>query len=683
VRVRIGADIGGTFTDVIVITDQGQFVASAKILTDNERPASAIVAGVREALAAAASDAQVTEVVHGTTLVANTLVQRRGAVTGLITNAGFADVLAIGKEGRYDLYDLDLELPEPLVPGPRRREISARVFADGTVAHEVVPAEVEEAVGELHDQGAESIAVVLLHSYRWPEQEEQVARLVRGLASGVDITTSASILPEMGEFARFSTAVANAYVRPALRDYLDDLAGSIRSDWPDATLRLVTGTGRSVPASTAATAPIRLLESGPAGGVLAAVAVARTAGARDCLAFDMGGTTAKAAFAPECKPRVASSFEVARVRRFKRGSGLPIQLPNIELIEIGAGGGSIGWFDDLGLLRVGPASAGGDPGPACYGLGGEEPTVTDANLALGRLRAESFLGGRMPLREELAIEALERLAARAGVGDAIEAAKSLLAVVDEQMAAAAQRHAVEQGLDRTQFTMVATGGAGPMHACSVARILGVRRVLVPAKAGVASANGLLHAPLGYDVVQSAPSALDELDWAAVDALLGDLAQRALAAAEGQSSTREISVDLKYRGHGAVVTVPVSADTVATRDARAIARALEAEYESRFRRVPQDVPIDVVTWRMAARTPAPSVEPIPFDPRGGALGSRAAYFEEAGGFVDTPVFHPTEAKGTGPMLIEQAETTVVVPPGARVEALPSGVISVELPAGDKP
>lgn len=672
---RIAADIGGTFTDLLLVDPEGECLAVAKVLTTSREPAEGLDEGI-EILLSQVPSADVRNVVHGTTLVTNALIERRGVRTALIATEGFRDVLEIGRELRYDLYDLDIELPEPLVPRRRRYEVRERILSDGTILQPLDEASVLRLVDVLVEEGVESVAVALLHAYRWPDHEERVAEILRGELPGLDVTTSADVLPQIGEFARTSATVANAYTRPLTRKYLADLEDRIRQRLPSARLDLIASTGKVAPAATAARVPIRLVESGPAGGVLAAAAAAGSVGVRHALAFDMGGTTAKICYVDGGEPRLTDSFEVARIKRFIKGSGLPIQVPSIELVEIGAGGGSIAWLDDLGLLRVGPRSAGSEPGPACYGRGGVLPTVTDADLLLGYLDSSSFLGGEMRLDLDAAHRALAGLAPDLGLNDSVEVARAVRQIVDEQMAAAARMHAIEQGIDPSRYALVATGGAGPVHACAIARILRVERVLSPARAGVASAHGFLGAPYGFDVARSAPRSLDLIDWDEVLTLLDALEEEARSQAGGIEGNRRIEADLRFRGQGASVTVPVPTIDDGARAAEILTAALEDEYRRRYGRVPEGADAEVLTWRLSFSAPASVVRPAPpgdyLEPR-----TRSVWFDELGGFETVPVVGRSQATGIGPMIVEERESTLVVPPDAKADLSDDAVLVVSL------
>jgi N-methylhydantoinase A len=673
---RIAGDIGGTFTDLILVDPSGECRAVAKVLTTPDEPAEALESGIIELLAQAGDEVHVHTIVHGTTLVANALIERRGAATALVTTEGFRDVLEVGRELRYDLYDLDIVLPDPLVPRRWRFEVRERVLADGTVVTPLDEEEIRGVADRLKAENIESVAIAFIHAYQWPDHERRAAEILRDALPDVDVTTSAEVLPQLGEYARTSTAAANAYTRPLVRSYISDIESRIRARIPAAALSLVVSTGRVAPAATAAEVPIRLVESGPAGGVLAAAATARSVDVRNALAFDMGGTTAKAGYITNGEPRQTDTFEVSRVNRFVKGSGLPIQVPSIELVEIGAGGGSIAWMDRLGLLRIGPRSSGSVPGPACYGKGGTAPTVTDADLILGYIDAGSFLGGTMSLDVDAAMAALSTLAISLDLDDPIAAAQAVRRVVDEQMAAAARMHAIEQGLDPTQYTLVATGGAGPVHAFSVARILRVSRILSPARAGVASAHGFLGAPFGFDVARSAPVMLSNLDWLSVLDVLDELETEARAKVGHIDGSRSIEADLRYTGQGATVTISVPGDLGSASAVVTLKRALEAEYRRRYGRVPEGVEPEILTWRLSYAAPPPQVLPAPSDgtqPK----RSRHVWFEELGGYVSTPVVGRPDAGGEGPLIVEERESTLVVPPGARVELLDHSVVAVVL------
>ena len=501
--LRAGVDIGGTFTDLIVYDERTGALHIGKTLTTPDDPAIAVETGMQETLTLAGEPpAAVGNVIHGTTLVTNALIERKGARTALITTRGFRDAIEIRHEGRYDLYDLFLEMPPPLAPRRLRFEVDERVLADGSVHKPLDTATIPALIAELRRQGVEAVAVSLLHAYRNPEHERLLGEALAAGAPEIVLSLSSEVVPEIREYERTSTTLANVYVRPLVERYLERLEARLRAQgMTDASLYIMLSSGGTGTVETARRFPIRMIESGPAAGALAAAQYGSLTDRPNLLSFDMGGTTAKACIIDNGEPLVSADFEVARVYRFKRGSGLPVRVPVIEMIEIGAGGGSIARADTLGLLKVGPDSAGAQPGPACYGRGGAAPTVTDADLLLGYLDPAFFLGGKMRLDLAAAERALGALGERLGLS-ATEAAWGVHQVVNENMAGAARIHAVERGKDPRAYPLFAFGGAGPVHAYRVAKILDVPELVIPLGAGVTSALGFLVAPLAFDFVRS-------------------------------------------------------------------------------------------------------------------------------------------------------------------------------------
>src|SRR6185503_16271130 len=489
---RIGVDIGGTFTDLVVIDERTGAIRVGKVLTTAKDPAHGVEQGVQTLLdEARVAPARVRAVVHGTTLATNALIERKGARTALLTTAGFRDALEIGREGRYDMYDLLIDPPAPLVPRHLRFEVPERLLPDGSVLRPLDEAAARRVISQLVDAGVEALAICLLHAYLNPAHERRLAELVRQAAPHLAVSCSSDVVPEIREYERTSTTTANVYVVPLMARYLEDLERRLAGLGVPGQLYVMQSSGGIALPPLARRLPIRLVESGPAAGALAAAQAARERGDARLLSFDMGGTTAKACVIDGGAPLVAREFEVARADRFKKGSGLPIRVPVIEMIEIGAGGGSLARVDRMGLLKVGPDSAGADPGPACYNLGGKVPTVTDADLLLGYLDPGFFLGGRMRLDTEAARRAVEEKVARPLGFDVTQAAWAIHRVVNENMAAAARIHGIERGKDLRAYPLFAFGGAGPVHGWHVGRILRVPRVLVPFAAGAASALGLL------------------------------------------------------------------------------------------------------------------------------------------------------------------------------------------------
>src|SRR6185437_4061645 len=503
-RYRIGFDIGGTFTDFILLDTERSEIRLHKCLTTPQDPSVGALTGLTELLAAAGIMlADVKDVVHGTTLVTNALIERTGARLGLITTRGFRDILEMGTEQRYDIYDLFLRFPDPLVPRRHRLEVAERMDRDGNALTPLDPNEARAAAHRLVADGIEAIAICFLHAYRNPAHEQQAAAVVRAAFPDIAVSISSDVVAELWEYQRCNTTCANAYVQPLMGRYIAKLERELRARGFRGDLRFMHSAGGLLSPETARAFPIRMLESGPAGGGLATAFFGQAAGHSDVLSFDMGGTTAKACLIENGRAEIAPMMEVARVHRFKKGSGLPIKAPVIDMIEIGAGGGSIASIDEVGLLRVGPQSAGADPGPACYGRGGTEPTVTDANLLLGYYDPGFFLGGRMALDRDAAERALADVGGKIGLS-AVETAWGIHRVVTESMAAAARIHIVEKGKDPRAYAMVGFGGAGPAHAAGVARILGIREVIVPPASGAASCLGFLVAPLSFERVRSCP-----------------------------------------------------------------------------------------------------------------------------------------------------------------------------------
>src|SRR6267378_1774723 len=536
---RIGVDIGGTFTDLVWVDDATGAVQVAKLLTTPKDPSQAVEQGVVGVLHdAGGRAADVRSLIHGTTLATNALIERKGARTGLLTTAGFRDAVEIGREGRYDMYDLFIDPPAPLVPRHLRREVRERLLADGSVREPLDEHGARRVIGELAAEGVEALAICLLHAYVNPVHERRLAALVAEIAPQIVVACASEVVPEIREYERTSTTTANVYVAPLMGRYLEDLERQLADREIPGQLYVMQSSGGIALPPLARRLPIRLVESGPAAGALAAARAARERGEPKLLSFDMGGTTAKACVIDGGAPLVGREFEVARADRFKKGSGLPIRVPVIEMIEIGAGGGSIARVDRMGLLKVGPDSAGAEPGPACYNLGGRQPTVTDADLLLGYLDAEFFLGGRMRLDRGAAQRAVEAHVARPLGLDVTEAAWGIHRVVNENMAAAARIHGIERGKDLRSYPLFAFGGAGPVHCWQVARVLRVPRILLPFGAGAISAYGLLSAPLAFDFVRTHRERLDTADWPTLNRLFAEMESegRALLARAGVRET---------------------------------------------------------------------------------------------------------------------------------------------------
>ena len=690
VRLRISVDIGGTFTDGIAHASTGGRIWVAKELTTPDDPGRAVSQVVDQLLAAVSREhpgAEVTEVVHGTTLVANTIIERNGALTGLVVTAGTKDVLDIAREFRYDLYDLELELPIPLVEPRLREEVLERLDATGAVVTVLDEKSLSRAVDRLRRRRVESVAVCLLHAYANPVNERRIERYLRKRLVGVPVSLSSSVSAEIREYERMSTTVANAYVRPLMEHYLRELAQRLKRAKILAPLRIMTSSGGFTSSKTAAQQPITLLESGPAGGVLSAVNTARQAGIGDVLALDMGGTTAKACVAVGGQADVAHSFEAARVKRFTKGSGLPMLIPSIDLIEIGAGGGSIANVSRLGLLNVGPASAGAQPGPACYGQGGLEPTVTDADLILGFLDPHPFLGGEMLLQVASAGKALDGLSHRLGL-ETVATAWGIHNLVNENMAGAARVHVAEKGLDPRRFTLVATGGAGPVHAIEVVHKLGIKRVLCPIAAGAGSCLGLLAAPGRIDRSFSKVELLSRVDRRVLARSLDRLYQQAAKELghTGADSVRwTLGVEIRYAGQGNAVEISLPYRAVDKVTLPRVLKAFEQRYRQLYGGLVPDARPEVVTWRLTgqSRTRARTFKlNVAKDPGGvKPSGARPMYQPAKGRFVHTPVYEryslPPGTSLTAPLVLQERESTMVVARPAKVSILDNLTVSVVL------
>ncbi|HEY0217536.1 MAG TPA: hydantoinase/oxoprolinase family protein [Cellulomonas sp.] len=664
--MRVSFDIGGTFTDLVLLDEASGRAWLGKCLTTYDDFSRAIEQGVRQVLDAAGTGPEAVNdsVVGATTLVTNALIERRGADTALITTRGFGDTLEIGREWRYDLYDARLQLPEPLVPVQQRFEVTERLYADGTVAIPLDLAEVGRVADRLAELGVESVAVCLLHSYASTAHEEAVGAVLADRLPGVPVTLSGHLVPVIREYERTVTTLANAYVRPVAGEHFADIERAVGRLGIDQPLVLMQSNGGVISTPTAREHPLRLLESGPAAGAIGAAAVGRRLGLDRLIAFDMGGTTAKVALIEDGRPTVRGGFEVGRVHRLKAGSGLPVSMPVVDMLEIGAGGGSIAALDDLGLLKVGPHSAGSRPGPAGYGLGGDRPTVTDADIVLGYLDPEYFLGGRMSLDVEASRRAMvEHLGAAFG-GDPVAAAAGVVRVVDEHMALAMQVHATERGHDPRTFTMLAFGGAAPVHAARVARTLSLSEVVIPSAAGVLSATGLLVAP---PMVEVSRTHLTELaGWraeAVADVYAGLVAQAAAELAQTVDRVERF-VDMRFVGQGFEIEVPVGEQDGPAEYLAAFAKEYERVYGTR----PDYDRAEVVTWRVRVYgvfTQPELVRTVPPVADGPAAArTREVWFPETG-TVPAPVLRMLEQPPgftvTGPAILQLPESTAVIGP----------------------
>jgi N-methylhydantoinase A len=679
-RYRVGVDIGGTFTDIFLLAEESGAVAIGKVLTTPHDPAVAVLNGLRDLLREQGiAPAAVHHLVHGTTLITNAIIERKGAKTGLITTKGFRDALEIGRERRYDIYDISLENPEPLVPRFLRREVTERLDNTGNVLTPLDPDEALAVIRGLVNDGVEALAVCLLHSFRNPVHELLIKKLVADHFPYLACSVSCEVIPEIREYERTSTTVANVYVKSLAQRYLHKLNADLRALGVSRDIFIMLSNGGITSCDVAGEYPIRLIESGPAAGALAASFYSLRQGLDRVISFDMGGTTAKICLIEHGRPFLTTDFEAARVYRFKKGSGLPLKVPVIEMIEIGAGGGSIARVDKLGLLKVGPESAGAEPGPACYDRGGEEPTVTDADLVLGYLSPTYFLGGKMRLDLEKAKRAIaEKIARPLGV-DVVRAAWGIHQVVNENMANAARIHLVEKGRDPRGYSLIAFGGAGPIHAYRVAERLKLHTIVCPLAAGVTSAFGMLTAPLAFDFVQSYVTPLAALDFTSLNRMFADMEARGRALLHTAGVEGEITftraADMRYVQQGFEIRVPLPLGRLTAEDVPVLRRAFAEEYERLYKRLNPGVEIEAVNWRVVVSGPRPQIHLRPLEVSQGRLsdarkGERPVYFPEYGGFVPCAVYDryqlPVGAAFPGPAVVEERECTVVVGPQARVQ-----------------
>jgi N-methylhydantoinase A len=679
--IRIGVDVGGTFTDFVLHDPQRDLVHTGKLLTTPDDPSEAIVTGIVRLLKE--MDIQASElhsIVHGTTLVTNTVIERTGAPVGLITTEGFRDVIEVGRETRYDLYDLFLEAPPTLVPRHRRREVSERMDFEGQVLMPLDEKAVATIAREMVERdGVEAIAVAFLHAYRNPAHERRAAEIIRKLYPDLPLTLSSDVAPEIREYERTSTACANAYVQPLMRRYLNRLETRLAEIGFAGRLYVMLSGGGIAAVQEAKDFPIRMIESGPAAGAMAASFLARLAGLDRVVSFDMGGTTAKMCLVENGAPDHKFDFEAGRVRRFVKGSGLPLKVSVVDMIEIGAGGGSIARVEpSSGLMKVGPRSAGAKPGPVCYGLGGTEPTVTDADLVLGRLNPDYFLGGEMQLDLAGVRRAFKDGVARELKIPEMESALGVQRIVDETMAAATRMHLAEKGRDPRRYTLIAFGGAGPVHAYNLARLLKMKRLVIPLGAGVASALGFLVAPPATDMVRSYVARLERLDWDHVNALFAAMTEQGSrllreAGADPAKITLKPTVDMRHVGQGFEIPVPLPSTKLGPENLAAMREAFFASYRERFGRVVEDSPIEAMSWRLACLAPGQDIRIKPAARKDATTsdarrGTRAVLFEGLGSVSCAVYDRYALAPGAtfeGPALVEERESTCCIGPDARV------------------
>jgi N-methylhydantoinase A len=668
-HVRMAVDIGGTFTDVIL--DRGMERLTRKVLTTTQQPEEGVLEGARLVLADARLHFSNVDVfLHGTTLATNAIIERRGARTALIATEGFRDVLDIATESRYDQYDLTIEKPAPLVPRSLRFTVPERVDVHGEVRLALDEDAVTARVAALRDAGIEAVAICFLHSYVNPAHERRAAAILKDAMPELSITLSSEVCPEIREYERTSTAVANAYVQPLIDGYLARMGKALRVEQFRGVIYLVTSAGGLTSIEIARRFPIRLVESSPAGGAIFAAQVAAQTNKRKVLSFDMGGTTAKICLIENFEPASARLYEVDRAARFLKGSGLPVRVPVIEMVEIGAGGGSIAKINALKGVSVGPESAGSEPGPACYQRGGTQPTVTDADLTLGMIDPAAFAGGTIMLAPELSRRALAT-----HVGDPLglspdTAAYSVHEMVCENMASAARVHAVERGEAITEHTLIAFGGAAPLHAARVAEKIGIGCVIVPPNAGVGSAVGFLAAPISYELIKSRHMRLDEFDFAAAATLLAEMSADARALVEpgarGAPTHERRFAYMRYVGQGHEIRVALSVRPLTADDAVMLRAEFERQYSVLFRRPIPGAAIEVLSWAvlLSTNTQRPKATASVADQRAPSADGGRAFFDGRGGaFVDVPVYRRAHLQAgvrvSGPAIIAEDETSTFI------------------------
>jgi N-methylhydantoinase A len=682
---RLGVDIGGTFTDFAVVDEDTGTVRVEKMLTSAKAPEETVLRGI-ESLAEAIPNllAQTSEVIHATTLVTNVILERKGAKTGLLTTAGFRDILELAREVRYDIFDMFIRLPEPMVPRNLRLGVSERVLADGSVLVPLNEAEVREAAATFRDAGVEAVAVAFLHSYRASDHEKRAGEILREELPGVTVSLSHEVHPEPKEYERTSTTVIDAYVKGVAEGYLDRLSTGLQERGYRNRLFVMLSNGGTATVETAKSVPVQIVESGPAAGVEAASYFGRLMGLDHMLSFDMGGTTAKLCIIEHGRAARTRTFEVDRVHRFKAGSGLPAAVPVYDLLEIGAGGGSIARVNDLGLLQVGPDSAGSDPGPASYGLNGDAPTVTDADLMLGYLNPDYFLGGQMRLDLAAAEAAIQTRLAEATGLTSIEAAAGVHELVNENMTSAARVYVAEKGQAPSQLSLVAFGGAGPVHAVGLARKLGCPQVIVPPFSGVMSSLGLLAAPVAFERSRAVRQIVNALDLDAVETAFQELEDEASALMpEGSELLVRRSVDLRYSGQD----YPLEIETEGPCNHAAVKSDWEARFEAAYNelygKVDDDNPVELASVRVHVSQPAPQLDIARPAATSDAppKASRKIYVSAQAGMESASVYERTDLRIgqeiAGPAIVEERESTTVIGPGDRLSVNAFGCLVVDL------
>ena len=683
---RLGVDIGGTFTDLVLESSNG-VQASTKVLTTYDTPEDAIITGLQTVCKQVTIQPdKISQIIHGTTLATNALIERRGAKTALITTQGFRDVIEMRTESRFEQYDLNLTLPAPLLTRDHRYVVNERMDANGKILIPLQKAEIDALAERLVQFGYDSIAVGLLHSYANDSHEKMIGRALADRLPDVMISLSSEVSPQMREYERFNTTIANAYIKPLMKSYLSRLKGRLAKEGAYCPVFLMHSGGGIISLENAAEFPVRLVESGPAGGAVFAAHIAASHGLDRALSFDMGGTTAKICLVKDHTPKTARTFEVARTYRFKKGSGMPISIPVIDMVEIGAGGGSLAHVDSLDQIRVGPESAGSQPGPACYGRGGTAPTVTDSDLILGKLDPAGFAGGSIPLYTERATQALDIHIGSKLDMEAVEAAWGVAEMVDENMANAARVHAVENGEDLSEYTMIAFGGAAPLHAARLCEKLGIRRCLIPQGAGVGSAIGFLRAPFSFEANNSVFMQLSSFDPVRVKQLFADMEKEASAFVrscdQDANIKTEYKVYMRYAGQGWEIPVPLTVQHITKPDTADYKACFEREYEQLFARTVAGMEIEITVWSVNAYTEPPEVRPVQQQTHQRTLettNTRPLFDPALSTFVNATVAQRDAVKDTtqiiGPAMLTEDETTIIVPSSRDAVACGDGTIVV--------
>ncbi|MCP3954931.1 MAG: hydantoinase/oxoprolinase family protein [Desulfobacterales bacterium] len=693
VSYRLGCDIGGTFTDFVLVNSQTGEIRTNKCLTTPVDPSDAVETGVRQLLETNANVAgAIDEIIHGTTLVINAIIERKGAKTGLITTKGFRDVLELGREIRYDAYDIFAEYPQPLVPRYLRREVGERITSDGRVLQPLETGEVRSEIQALRDQGVESLAVCLINSFENPDHEKKIKAMVEAEAPDLFLSTSFEVLPQIREYERTCTTATNAYVKPITARYLEKLTTRLASMGIAGRLFIMLSSGGITSVDIARRFPVRIIESGPTAAVIASQYYGKMFRIKEMFCFDMGGTTAKSCLIQKGQAGLVSTFEVGRVQRFKKGSGLPIQVPVVDLMEIGAGGGSIAKINRLGLLQVGPESAGADPGPACYAMGGSDPTVTDADLVLGYLDPDYFLGGTMKLDKAASREAIEeKIAKPLGTG-MVEAAFGIHDLINETMAAAAKTHIAEKGGNPNLVTVSAFGGAGPVHAFGLAGKIRAPKILVPPLAGVGSALGFFTAPVAFDLTRSHRATLDDADFRAIEDLFQSLEHEAAAALSDAAQSEKIQFQrtlmMRFVGQGAETDLAVDNRPFDQWTPQDVRHRFDGVYQKLYGRTYPDNPIEFVTFKIRASLPEQPFHLPRLTGNDGRLadcikGRRQAFSLTAKDFIPFTVYDRAAlfpgAAFQGPAIIEERESTIVIGEDARVSVDEYGFVWIDMQA----